>query len=171
MIKDATEEDSGDYTVKVENNKGSSSYTVSVNIGPKDEETVVQEVVTVHKVSEKAEVLEGTVGELDTSSTVEAKETLEANLKEQLEEAEKLIVVDNKISEEDDTDKKGKKKEVTVKKEVVTVHKVEEQVLEGGQVVREISETVSSSELESGSRCWAYRRFFTQVGTICNDGE
>ena len=31
-IENVTEEDSGEYTVKVENEKGSASYTVSVNI-------------------------------------------------------------------------------------------------------------------------------------------
>ena len=63
-IKNATEDDSGEYTVKVENDKGSASYTVSVNIGPEQDETVVQEVITVHKVSEKTETIEGTVEEL-----------------------------------------------------------------------------------------------------------
>ena len=139
IIENGKGEGSGQYTAKVENDKGSSSYTVSVSIGP-EKETVVQEVVTVHKVSEKAEVLEETINELGASTTLEAKETAEANLKEKLEEAEKLIVVDNKMQQED-TGKKEKKKEV---------HKVEEKVLEGGQVVREISDTVSSSGVDVG---------------------
>ena len=103
--------------------------------------------------SEKTEVIEGTVEELGVSATLEAKEGREADLREKLEGTEKLIVVDTKVQKEDEVDKtkKQKKKEVTVKKEVVTVHKVEEQVIEDGQVVREIRETVSSSELESGA--------------------
>ena len=124
-----------------------------MNVVPDDEKTEVQEVVTVHEITEKSKVLEGTVDEFGVSVTLEAKETREANLRQKLEEAEKLIVVDTKVQEEEDDvkTKKQKKKEVTVKKEVVTVHKVEEQVLEDGQVVREMRETVSSSELESGA--------------------
>ena len=153
LVEQANKDDSGQYSIQLKNDKGREIRSFVVTVGQHDEKTEVQKGVTVHDVSEKSEVLEGTVNEFGVSVTLEAKEGREADLREKLEEAEKLIVVDTKVQKEDDTDrtKKRKKKEVTVKKEVVTVHKVEEQVLEGGQVVREMRETVSSSELESGA--------------------
>ena len=152
MVEQANEEDSGQYAIQLKNDKGRQIRSFVVNVVRSDDEkTVVQEMVPVHEVSEK--VLKGTVDELGSSMTLEAKEGREADLREKLEEAEKLIVVDTTVQKDGETDKtkKQKKKEVTVKKEVVTVHKVEDQVLEDGQVVREIRETVSSSELESGA--------------------
>ena len=153
LVEQATKADSGQYAIQVKNDKGREIRSFVVNVGPDDEKIVTQEVVMVHEVSEKSEVLEGAVDEFGVSVSLEAKEGREADLREKLEGTEKLIVVDTKVQEEDDADKtkKQKKKEVAVKKEVVTVHKVEEQVMEDGQVVREIRETVSSSELESGA--------------------
>ena len=153
LVEQATKDDSGQYSIQLKNDKGREIRSFVVTVGPDDEKTEVQKAVTVHEVSEKSEVHEGTVDEFGVSVTLEAKEGREADLREKLEETEKLIVVDTKAQEDDGTDKakKQKKKEVTVKKGVVTVHKVEEQVLEDGQVVREMRETVSSSELESGA--------------------
>ena len=153
LVEQATKDDSGQYAIQVKNDKGREIRSFVVNVGPDDEKTAVREVVTVHEVSEKSEALEGSVDEFDVSVSLEAKEGRKADLREKLEGTEKLIVVDTKVQIEDETDKtkEQKKKEVTVKKEVVTVHKVEEQVIADGQVVREIRETVSSSELESGA--------------------
>ena len=149
----------GRYTVEAKNEKGSlkKSFILCISSGHDTEvEKVIQEVVTVQNVSENTQELEGSTDDLKATADSRAKEVVESELTEKVEQAEKLLVIDNEAVKENQKiqmkkKKKEKKKEMTVKKEVVTVHKVEEQVMEDGQTVREMSEAVSTTELESGA--------------------
>ncbi len=150
QIKSASEADSGKYTATVKNNLGSQSFSIHVTVhtDKKDEPVIVQEVVAGEKLEETEEIL----GEEDEVSTKLVNESVDASLEEKFEEAEKLIIVDTKGEEEfEETKKKERKKKVASKKEVVMIHQVEEQVSEDVETVKEMKDTVSSSELQTAA--------------------
>ena len=103
LIKKANSTDSGQYNVKITNEKGHSEHSVAVKIGYENEEEeysanqTQMEVLTIHEVSERSEDHLTTTTEIPTLEPIEPTMKTEAKIRAKVQEAVKLLVVAMKL--------------------------------------------------------------------------